>query len=202
MTGGPGAPAPHGPRPGWLDLAALPPRATETAVVVLVPEVELVVGTHRASLDRAAGWGVPAHVTVLYPFVPPAALDGTAVTRLRRAVAGVPAFECAFTSVERFGEEVAWLAPEPDGPFRALTAAAHAAFPEHPPYGGAHEEVVPHLTLGESAVGGLDAVREAAARVAPMLPVRRVTVRQAVLMAGRPELLSWRPVASLPLGPA
>ncbi len=34
-----------------------------------VPEAEWVVGEHRARLDRAAAWGVPAHVTVLHPSV-------------------------------------------------------------------------------------------------------------------------------------
>jgi hypothetical protein len=42
-----------------------------------------------------------------------------------------------------FGEHVLWPAPEPDTPFRALTSAVWGAFPRHPPYGGAHREVLP-----------------------------------------------------------
>ena len=34
--------------------------ATETAVLVLVPEAEAAVGKHRRHLDTAASWGVPA----------------------------------------------------------------------------------------------------------------------------------------------
>ena len=48
-------------------------RASESAVIVPVPEAEPAVGGLRAALDRAAVWGVPAHVTLLYPFVTPRA---------------------------------------------------------------------------------------------------------------------------------
>ncbi|HYS33327.1 MAG TPA: hypothetical protein VEM58_13815 [Streptosporangiaceae bacterium] len=46
---------------------------TESAVVVRIPEAEGVVGRFRADLDLAAPLGVPAHVTVISPFVAPAA---------------------------------------------------------------------------------------------------------------------------------
>ena len=49
--------------------------ATETALLVEVPAADAAVARHREILDLAAGWGVPAHLTVLYPFVPPAQLD-------------------------------------------------------------------------------------------------------------------------------
>jgi hypothetical protein len=45
---------------------------TYSAVLVPVPEAERVVSRYRARLDGAAALGVPAHVTVLYPFVPAA----------------------------------------------------------------------------------------------------------------------------------
>jgi hypothetical protein len=44
---------------------------TQSAVLVPVPEAERAVSRHRARLDAAAALGVPAHVTVLFPFVPP-----------------------------------------------------------------------------------------------------------------------------------
>ena len=60
---------------------------TEGAVIVAVPEAEDVVGPQRAALDRAASWGVPAHVTVLYPFVPPAKIDDRIIRALARRFA-------------------------------------------------------------------------------------------------------------------
>jgi hypothetical protein len=48
--------------------------AAQSAVLVPAPEAEPAVSHHRARLDRAAAWGVPAHVTILYPFVAPSAI--------------------------------------------------------------------------------------------------------------------------------
>jgi hypothetical protein len=103
--------------------------AAQSAVLVPVPEAERAVGGHRHRLDRAAARGVPAHVTVLYPFVPPSAITATVIAGLAGAVGSVSAFECEFAATAWFGEEVVWLAPRPDEPFRALTRAVSAAFP-------------------------------------------------------------------------
>ena len=48
------------------------------------------------------------------------------------------------------------MEPEPREPFVELTQAVWRRWPGHPPYGGAHREIVPHLTL---AVGAEDAAR-------------------------------------------
>jgi hypothetical protein len=48
---------------------------------------------HRQHLDAAATWGVPAHVTVLYPFVEPAQVDDDLVATLVRAARCVASFE-------------------------------------------------------------------------------------------------------------
>jgi 2'-5' RNA ligase len=133
----------------------------ESAVLVPVPEAEPVVGRFRARLDRAAGWGVPAHVTVLFPFVPPDEITGTVIEVVAAAVASVRTFGCEFARICWFGEDVVWLAPEPAGPFRALTSAVHAAFPRFPPFRGLFADVVPHLTIGERPEGGADALRAA-----------------------------------------
>ncbi len=173
--------------------------AMETAVVVLVRAAEQVVGAHRASLDPAAGWGVGAHVTVLYPFVPPDLLDATVVSRLAAVLASVPSFDCRFTSCRWFDEDVLWLAPEPSQPFAELIAAVWQAFPDHPPYAGAFAEVVPHLTVGERRGATLQQLRSAEETVARQLPVP-THVDRAVLMAGAPCPGCWRVLHELPLG--
>ena len=60
-----------------------------------------------------------------------------------------------------------WLEPEPAEPFAALTAAVAARWPDHPPYGGVFDTVIPHLTVVESEDAPLDAVEEAARRARP-----------------------------------
>lgn len=181
---------------------AAPPAAplwTESAILVPVPEAEPVVGLLRARLDPSAGLGVPAHVTVLFPFVPPDAITGTVIEMAAAAVASVSAFDCEFGRSCWFGEDVVWLAPEPAEPFRAMTSAVHAAFPRFPPFAGAYPCVVPHLTIGDRPESGSGALRAAAAEVLPALPVR-THVSSAWLMTGTQTPGSWRVIARLPLG--
>jgi len=175
------------------------PGAPESAILVPVPEAEPVVGSLRASLDRSAGRGIPAHVTVLYPFVPPGQITPAVIEMAAAAVTSVPGCGCRFAGTGWFGEDVLWLAPEPAGPFRALTAAVHAAFPQYPPFGGAFTEVIPHLTVGDRPEDGIRALRAAEARVLPLLPVH-TQVSRAWLMTGTRAAGSWQLLATFPLG--
>ena len=63
---------------------------TQSALIVAVPEAGEVVGRFRASLDRAALWGVPAHVTVLYPFLPPERINDEVLAAVGEIVRAVP----------------------------------------------------------------------------------------------------------------
>jgi 2'-5' RNA ligase len=169
---------------------------TESAVTIVLPRADTILGQHRARLDRSAAWGVPAHVTVLYPFVPPASIDDDVLVGLARAVATVPAFQVVLRRFDWFDGKVLWLAPEPAECFLALTTAVRQRFPDIAPYAGAHPDPVPHVTIGH------DAPREvlvAAARaIEPHLPIREdVTV--ATLLRGSPDPGSWHTVAEFPL---
>ena len=178
--------------PGW-----------ETALLLPVPAAEPAVSHHRARLDEAPRDGAPAHVTVLYPFLPPAEISEPLLASLGRLFAGFAAFEFTLDRVGWFGEEVVWLGPRDPAPFSALTSAAFTAFPCCPPYGGQHAVVVPHLTIGH--VGGPLALRAAAESVRPCLPIE-ATAMEVILMAGpRPGTPGtppgqWRAVAAFPLG--
>ena len=170
--------------------------AAESAVVVVVPELEPLVGEHRARLDRSAAWGVPAHVTVLYPFVPADRLDADVLRRLVEAVATAKAFDATWRETRWFGEDVLWVAPEPADRFRALTETVAAAFPDHPPYAGRFEDVVPHLTVGDQ--GTLAERRAAEREVRRGLPVH-ARVAELQVMVGAAEPGSWRTLARVPL---
>lgn len=170
---------------------------TQTALIVPIPEAEEAVGRFRASLDRAAGWGVPAHVTVLYPFLPPQQIDEQVMAVLRETIAEIPRFDVALTHVGWFGDTVVWLAPQPDRPFRELTAAVWRQFPEAPPYAGAHSDVVPHLTIGHDAAK--PTLRHAADTVAAHLPIH-ATIDRVRLIAGTPDVSPWHTVCEFPLG--
>lgn len=78
----------------------------ETGVVVPVAAAEPVVGRHRRRLDHSAAWGVPAHVTVVYPFVPPGRIAVETTEEAAAALAEVSAFSGTFAQVDWFGEDV------------------------------------------------------------------------------------------------
>src|SRR5262245_17605350 len=67
---------------------------TEPALIVAVPEAERAVARFRAALDLAAGWGVPAHVTVLYPFLPPQRINEDVLTTLSQNFEATPRVRC------------------------------------------------------------------------------------------------------------
>jgi hypothetical protein len=120
-----------------------------TALIVPVPEAEPALGALRLAHDGSAALGVPAHVTVLFPFAPPGELDEDALAEL---FAHFPAFDFALARVERFDAGAVWLAPRPSLPFADLTAAVWQRWPDYPPYEGAHDEVIPHLTVSKEPI--------------------------------------------------
>ena len=115
-----------------------------TALIVAIPEAEPAVGALRLEHDWSAPLGVPAHITILFPFADGAEVDEEAIAEV---IADFPAFTFELDRVGRFEGGPVWLHPEPSEPFAALTAAVWRRFPDHPPYGGAHDAPVPHLTV-------------------------------------------------------
>ena len=134
----------------------------------------------RQADDSAAGLGVPPHVTLLFPFMPAAALTPSVRRVLAEIAAAIEPFDARLGAVGRF-PGIVYLMPEPGQRFTALTDAIAARFPEYQPYEGAFEEVIPHLTLVESATAPLDEIADAAQRHLPF--THRVSVME-VLVEG------------------
>jgi hypothetical protein len=115
----------------------------KSGLIVEVPEAEPADRGPRSRLDGNARLGVPAHITVLSPFVPPAHIDDAVLRRLAGIFVAVPAFEHRLVRTNWFDEDVLWLQPEDDAPFRSLTESVHREFPDYPPFGGQFEDVAP-----------------------------------------------------------
>jgi hypothetical protein len=127
----------------------LPSMPRRTALIVAVPEAEPAVGALRLEHDSSAALGVPAHITILFPFAPPDELDVTALAEL---FALFRPFDFVLDSVERFDDGPVWLHPRPSAPFEDLTAAVWQRWPAYPPYEGEHDEPIPHLTVSETPI--------------------------------------------------
>jgi 2'-5' RNA ligase len=171
--------------------------AVESALVVLAPEAEPWVKPYRDRYDPSARIGVPAHVTLLYPFRPPSEIDPAVLEALRSLFAAVGAFAYDLVELRRF-PNVVYLRPAPDDPFRAMTQAVFARFPETPPYGGAFAEVIPHLTLAQCPEPEtLDQVADGFSRTAAgQLPIRAL-VSEVALMDNTQG--TWQVRATFPL---
>jgi len=124
-----------------------------SGLVLLVPELAPLIDDLRARHDPSARQGMPAHLTVLYPFMEPVKIGPTQRGRLAEAIRGFPAFELTFSRIGRFPEAL-WLAPEPASAVVELVQAIVAAFPDYPPYRGQFETIIPHVTVAQGE--GLD----------------------------------------------
>lgn len=168
--------------------------AGESAIIVPV-QVPLAVARLRDRMDPSAAQGVPAHVTLIYPFMPADGLTDDVHRRVAQIVAAESAFPLMFSAVGRW-PNVVYLAPEPAEPFRRLTRALAAAFPDYPPYEGVHEQVVPHLTVAQDVPDDYLAAAEHA--LPAMLPIRDVA-REAWLIGHTPDV-PWHTLWRLPFG--
>jgi 2'-5' RNA ligase len=176
--------------------------AEETALLVPFPELEATLAAHRR-LDPSASFGVPPHITLLYPFAPLAELDDLSRARLGALFARQEPIRVDFQRTAWFGDDVVWLAPEPSEPFVRLTSEIFDAFPDYPPFRGAFDTVVPHLTIGDNGEGAgrtssLGALKAAEQAVSALLPLS-ATADRAYLMAGERRPGGWRMVGEFAL---
>ena len=126
---------------------------SSSGLVLLVPELEPRIADLREAHDPAARQGMPAHLTLLYPFMDPVKLGPTQRGRLAEVFRGFAPFDLTFSRIGRF-PEVLWTAPDLAEPIVELVRAIVAAFPDYPPYGGQFETIVPHVTVAHG--DGLD----------------------------------------------
>ena len=171
----------------------------ESAILLAVPEAEPLVHEWRAQGDPSAAHGVPAHVTLLYPFLPTHELDEGVLGELGWFFSGVDAFEVSFASVGRWEHVgVVYLAPQSTA-LTELTRALARRWPECPPYAGEipPDEVIPHLTIVRTEDRALR--QSAANAVSPALPLRAL-LKEASLWVSD-EAGEWTQRATFPLGP-
>ena len=94
---------------------------SQSGLIVVVPEAEPLVSAMRWKFDESARLGVPAHVTVLFPFVDPARIDAAILEKCARSLSTYKKFAFQLHRVGRF-PVTAYLEPDPPEPFIGLTA--------------------------------------------------------------------------------
>jgi hypothetical protein len=141
-------------------------RPQSTGLVVPVDAAQELVAPWLHVLP-AAGRSLPPHVTALWPFLPVTALDAAAERRLEELLSGVAPFSFSLTRVATLAD-ASVLVPEPAGPFAALTRLLWDEWPECPPFGGAFDDIAPHLVVAIDPSAADRAAIEAA--LTPLLP--------------------------------
>ncbi len=161
-------------------------------VIPSPPDVQL----FAARLQSTVGENViPAHITLLLPFAPPARLDG-ALERLADVCRELNPFEI---TLDRYGcfPTTVFLEPSDPTPILHLFRRLTAAFPEYPPYAGEFgAELRPHLTLVHS-----DDPAAIQRLVLPPVPSFTFKADHLDVYVGVSEAwASWTPRATIPLG--
>ena len=143
-----------------------------TALILIVPEAESVVATFRARYAaESLAKRIPAHITLLIPYVAASRLDDVAVSSAREHFGSFAPLDAELVEVGRFTEHV-WLAPSPREPFVGLIQDTCRRFPESP-YGETFPNPVPHLTVGQAtpSLSAEEIARTAEEELGPQLPV-------------------------------
>src|ERR1700738_4017517 len=86
---------------------------SESALVVLVPEAEAVAKPFRDQYDPSAAAGMPAHITLLYPFKAPREVANITLGKLRDCFARFEPIQFSLSTIRRFPIEVLYLVPDP-----------------------------------------------------------------------------------------
>lgn len=138
-------------------------------MLIPVPEADAVVGRWRLHHDPVAAAGVPAHISLIVPWLPPNEITEADLSDLDEELSEVKAFDFDLSRVDWFGRRVLWVAPEPVAPFLELTSRLADRF-STPPWEDEFDEVIPHLTVAHAS-DGVELV-PMAADVATRLPLR------------------------------
>lgn len=156
-------------------------RPFETSISIALEHVgdELSLA-HRELYPERIPEHIPFGITLLYPWLPAAAVTEGDVERLRSFFAARPPLEFALVRVAEFPGAVAYAVPEGDDGLRETMSALWALYPECPPYGRPGATPAPHATLTRYGNPINATFEQAKARVEPLLPVDCV-VYEAIL---------------------
>ncbi|MFE6839925.1 2'-5' RNA ligase family protein [Streptomyces sp. NPDC057705] len=169
------------------------PEPGTTAVVIVLPDAAPLLDAAWRIDPALVRRGVPAHVSLLYPFVPESALTGQDEKGVRSLAASFPAADLLLEELVTESGFVSVTVPE----LQPIVDAFHAQWPGSLPYRGRFgARPAAHVTV---AMGADDPTASAHVRAAvgSLLPLRtRAAAVQLVVLTEE----GWRPRLTAPLG--
>jgi len=148
-----------------------------SGIVVLLPELSGRLGPVCDRFNR----GRPPHLSLLTPWVAPASLTEADLDAVAQLVKEFDRFELSFDRIDEFpgSPPILHLSPADSPELAALIEDITTVWPDYPPYGGAFDPVLDHLTLATTAG---DAERAAIrAELGPLLPLHSPVAELAVV---------------------
>lgn len=136
-------------------------RRGATSLLFLVPEAQDLFD----AVGGATPGGIPAHITVLYPFIPPIRATQQTRDELAQLAAETDRFSVTITSLAQY-EITTYLDLEPEAPIQALTHHIFDHWPNYPPYGDIDLYIQPHMALAQGVIPS-----DVEATALPYLPV-------------------------------
>lgn len=168
----------------------------ETALLIIPPpKVQTFAFSIREQYDTEWFNRVPAHITLLYPFVPSDQVDET-TTRLNTICADLSPFELTLDKYGKF-ENAVFLEPSNPEPILELYQHLSKAFPQYPIYEGEYgDDLHPHMTLAR-----FEDPEEAEKIELPPTPVFTFIVNRLHLYLGSPDASEpYIPISVIPIG--
>lgn len=150
-----------------------------TALTLLLPEAQPVLDCVVRALGLDARSVPPAHMTLLFPWMPPEQVNDVVLEELREFFGEQRAVSMSL-QVGWFGREVLLLVPSDPLPLVEMTRAIVGRWPQFPYYGGAYDSIDPHMTLAYGDDSTLAPVAEVVESMGPVA----VEVVGAVLTQG------------------
>jgi 2'-5' RNA ligase superfamily len=145
--------------------------SARTTIVALVPEAEELVASWRTRLDPWAPLGVPAHITMLAPFLPIEAIDDSVVDRVCSIWTRRKPLQLVLVRIAQIPGAIALL-PEETTPLGGVTADLLADWPELASQARTGSGRPYHLTIACRDDPAL--LAQLLEELAPKLPLRAV----------------------------
>ncbi|PZS15808.1 MAG: hypothetical protein DLM60_16340 [Pseudonocardiales bacterium] len=125
---------------------AVMPTHGQTGLVIPVPAADALLASVGDRYPGTVREGLPAHVSLLYPFVVAAELDERVTTALNELFVEQLPIAVDFVECYRRGGFVA-LRPDPSDWLDELISKTRRRWPDVVPYEGVYGDVEPHLTV-------------------------------------------------------
>ena len=121
-----------------------------SALVLLVPDLEDIIGPYRKKYTNDGAMGMPCHITILYPFMSYIEWNDNIFDLLAEISLLIKPISFRFNGLNYFeNKNVLFLEPYPQDEILHVIQHISKAFPMFPPYGGdiPMSELRAHITI-------------------------------------------------------